>query len=117
MIAKVQHRQYFCLKYGFRGVLDLIVSYLNFKGLERQRLIGSAVAGLIHAQTITNAFAKGLDARQDDNNKGICSPGSLANNSVRKDSLYASFPLKGQAVYDFSNLTKWQILFDILQSA
>ena len=53
------------------------------KGLERQRLIGSTVAGFIHARTITNTAAKGLDARQDDHNKGICSPGSLANNSVR----------------------------------
>ena len=55
----------------------------SIKGLERQRLIGSAVAGFNHARTITNASAKGLDARQDDYNKGICSPGSLANNPVR----------------------------------
>ena len=51
--------------------------------LEIQCLIGSAVAGYIHALTTTNAFAKGLDARQDDYNKGICSPGSLVNNPVR----------------------------------
>ena len=56
---------------------------VNTKGLERQRLIGSAVAGFTHARTITNAFAKGLDVRQDDYNKGICSPGSLANNPGR----------------------------------
>ena len=53
------------------------------KGLERQHLIGLAVAGFNNARTITNASAKGLDARQDDYNKGICSPGSLANNPVR----------------------------------
>ena len=53
------------------------------KGLQRQRLIGSAGAGFNHARTITNAPAKGLDARQDDYDKGICSPGSLVNNLVR----------------------------------
>ena len=53
------------------------------EGLEIQRLIGSAVAGFSHALTITNASAKGLVARQDDYNKGIYSPGSLVNNSVR----------------------------------
>ena len=52
-------------------------------GLERQRLIGSAVAGFNHARTITKAPAMGLDARQDNYNKGICSPGSLVNNPVR----------------------------------
>ena len=53
------------------------------KGLERQRLIGSAGAGFNHARTITKASATGLDTRQDDYNKGICSPGSLVNNPVR----------------------------------
>ena len=53
------------------------------KGLQRQRLIGSAVAGFNHARTITKAPAMSLDARQDDYNKGICSPGSLVNNPVR----------------------------------
>ena len=47
------------------------------KGLERQRLIGSAVAGFNLARTVTKASAHGLEARQDDYNKGICSPGSL----------------------------------------
>ena len=56
---------------------------LGPKGLERQRLIGLAVAGFNHARTIINASAKGLDTRQDDYNKGICSPGSLVNNPVR----------------------------------
>ena len=31
------------------------------KGLERQRLIGSAVAGFNYARKITKAYAKGLD--------------------------------------------------------
>ena len=53
------------------------------KGLERQYLIGLAVAGFNHARKITNASAKGLDSRQDDYNKGICSYGSLVNNPVR----------------------------------
>ena len=53
------------------------------KGLQRQRQIGSAVAGFNHARTITKASATDLDARQDDYNKGICSPGSLVNNPVR----------------------------------
>ena len=53
------------------------------KGLQRQHLIGSAVAGFNHARTITKASATDLDARQDDYNKGICSPGSLVNNPVR----------------------------------
>ena len=75
------------------------------------------MAGFNNARTITKASAMGLDTRQDDYNKGICFPGSLVNNPVRKDSLDASFPLKRQVVFDFSNLTKWQILFDILQSA
>ena len=55
----------------------------NSKGLQRQRLIGSAVAGFNNARTITNASATGLDTRQDDYNKGIYSPGSLVNNPVR----------------------------------
>ena len=53
------------------------------KGLERQRLKESAVAGFNHARTITMASAKGLDTQQDDYNRGICSPGSLVNNPVR----------------------------------
>ena len=52
-------------------------------GLQRQCLIGSAVAGLNHARTITRASATGLDERQDDYTKRICSPGSLFNNPVR----------------------------------
>ena len=63
------------------------------KGLQRQRLIGSAVTGLNHARTITKASVMGLDGRQDDYNKGICSPGSL-------------FSLKGLVVFDFSNVAK-----------
>ena len=39
------------------------------KGLQRQRLIGSAVAGFIYARTITKASATGLDTGQDDYNK------------------------------------------------
>ena len=75
------------------------------------------MAGFIHARTVTKASAAGLDARRDDYKKGIYSPGGLVNNPVREDSLDASFPLKGQVVFNFSNVTKWQILFDILQSA
>ena len=56
---------------------------MQLKGLERQRLIGLTVAGLIHSRKITNVSAKGLDARKDDYNKGIYSPGSLVNNPVR----------------------------------
>ena len=41
------------------------------KGLQRQRLVGSAVAGFNHARTVTKASATGLDVRQDDYNKGI----------------------------------------------
>ena len=59
------------------------VHSLAHKGLQRQRLIGSAVAGFNHVRTITKASATGLDTRQDDYNKGICSPGSLVNNPVR----------------------------------
>ena len=47
------------------------------KGLKRKRLIGSAVAGFNPTRTITKASAKGLDAKQDDCNKGICSPGII----------------------------------------
>ena len=53
------------------------------KGLQRQQLIGSAVAGFNHARTITKASAMGLDTRQDAYNKGMCSPGSLVNIPVR----------------------------------
>ena len=53
------------------------------KGLERQRLIGSEVAGFIHARKITKASYKGLDMRQDDYNKGICSPENFVNKPVR----------------------------------
>ena len=59
------------------------------------------MAGLNHAKIITKASATGLDTRQDDYNKGICSPESLANFPDRKDSLDASFQLKGQVVFDF----------------
>ena len=52
-------------------------------GLERQRLIGSAVAGFNLARTITKASSTGLDTGQNDYNKGICFPGSLVNNPVR----------------------------------
>ena len=53
------------------------------KGLERQRLIGLAVAGFYHDRTITKASAHGLEARPDDYNKGICLSLSLSNNPVR----------------------------------
>ena len=71
-----------------------------------------AVAGFNHARTITKTFAKGLDTRQDDYNKGICSPGSLVNNPVRSDSLGASFPLKRQVVLDFqmSQIGKYYLI-------
>ena len=52
-------------------------------GLERQRLMGSAVAGFNLTTTITKASATGLNTGQDDYNKGICSPGGLVNNPVR----------------------------------
>ena len=39
---------------------------LRWKGLQRQRLIGSAVAGFNLAKTITKASATDLHARQDD---------------------------------------------------
>ena len=41
------------------------------KGPQRQRLIGSAVAGFNHAKRITKASATDLHALQDDYNKGI----------------------------------------------
>ena len=56
---------------------------MHSKGLERQRLIGLAVAGFNLARTIIKASATGLDTGQDEYNKGICSPGSLVNNPVR----------------------------------
>ena len=84
------------------------------KGLERQRLIGLAVAGFNLARTITKASATGLDTGQDDYKKGICSPRSLLNNPVKMDSIDALIPLKGKVVFDLSNITKWQILFYIL---
>ena len=65
----------------------LIFVYFWGKGLERQRLIGSPVAGFNHARTITIDSATVLDTTQDDHNKGLC--------------LHASFPLKGQVVFDF----------------
>ena len=43
----------------------------NTKGLQRQCLIGSAVAGFNHAKTITKASSTDLHTRQDDYNKGI----------------------------------------------
>ena len=49
---------------------------LLLKGLQTQRLIGMAVARFNYAKTITKASDMGLDARQDDYNKGICSPGN-----------------------------------------
>ena len=85
------------------------VQKLFWKGMESQRLIGSAVAGFNHARTITTASAKGLDAKQDYYNKGICTPGSLVYNPVIECSLDASFPLKGQVIFDFSYVKKWQI--------
>ena len=45
------------------------VEVILTKGLERQRLIVLALAGFNHVRTITKAYAKGLDARQDDFNK------------------------------------------------
>ena len=41
------------------------------------------MAGFNYAKTTTKASATGLDARPDDYNKGICSPGSLVNIPVR----------------------------------
>ena len=43
----------------------------KLKGLQRQHLIGSAVAGFNHTKKITKASATDLHARQDDYNKGI----------------------------------------------
>ena len=41
------------------------------------------MAGFNNDRTITKASATGLDTRQDDSNKGICSLGTLVNNIVR----------------------------------
>ena len=79
--------------------------------LEGLRLIGSVVVELNHPRTITKASATGLGGRQGDYNKGICSPGSLFNYLVRYDTSDTSFSLKGRVVFDFSNVTKWQIFF------
>ena len=46
------------------------------KGLQRQPLIGSAVAGFNHAKTIIKASATDLHARQDDYNKRIWCQGA-----------------------------------------
>ena len=62
--------------------------FLVVKGLRRQRLIGSAVAGFNHAKTITKASVTDLHARQDDYNKGIGSPGSLVNNFTKRKILF-----------------------------
>ena len=51
--------------------------------LQRQCLIGSAVAGLNQARTITKASATGLNVRHGDSNKGICPFGSFVNNPFR----------------------------------
>ena len=64
------------------------------------------MAGFIHAGAVTKASAAGLDARRDDYKKVIYSPRGLVNNPVREYSLDASFPLKGQVVFNFSNVTK-----------
>ena len=56
---------------------------LVLKGLQRQCLIGSVVTGFNHARTITKTSATGLDGKQVDYNKEICSPGSLLNNPVK----------------------------------
>ena len=56
---------------------------MNQKRLQRQRLIRWAEAGFNHARTMKKASAMGLDERQSDYNKGICSPGSLVKNPVR----------------------------------
>ena len=71
------------------------------------------MAGFNHARTITKASGTGLDTRQDDHNKGLCSPGSLINNPVGLDSLHASFPLKGQVVFDFQMVQsgKYYLIF------
>ena len=53
------------------------------KGLQKQCLIGLAVAGFNHGNTIKKDSATGLDARQDNYNKGMYSHGSLVNNPVR----------------------------------
>ena len=70
------------------GVMECDVQFcwvpiMLIKGLERQRLIGSAVAGFNLAMTIKKASATGLNTGQDDYNKGICFLGSLVNNQVR----------------------------------
>ena len=53
------------------------------KGLQRQRLIGSPLAGFNHAKTMTKASSTYWHAKQDDYNKGLWSPGSLVNDPVR----------------------------------
>ena len=59
------------------------------------------MAGFNHAKIITKASATGLDTRQDDYNKGICSPGGFVNNPDRKYSLDALFQLKRLVVFDY----------------
>ena len=66
-----------------RVALGLTLITVSLKGTGETHLIGSAVAGFNLARKIGKASATGLDARQDDYNKGICSPGSLVNNLVR----------------------------------
>ena len=49
--------------------MTVMTQGLFTKGLQIQRLIGSTVAGLNHANTITKASATDLHARQDDYTK------------------------------------------------
>ena len=82
-IMKVDESGLMAIKGDERGWKWMNVKKGGTKGLQRQRLIGSAVAGFNNARTITKASATGLDTRQDDYNKGNCSPASLVNSSVR----------------------------------
>ena len=74
------------------------------------------MAGFNLARKITKTSATGFNTGHDDYDKGIGSPRSSVNNPVRYNSPDSSFSLKGQVVFDVSNVTKWQILFDFLQS-
>ena len=65
-----------------KNILTLTLS-VDRKGLERQRLIGSAVAGFYHAMIITKASDTSLETRQGDYDEGLCSPESLVDNPVR----------------------------------
>ena len=71
------------------------------------------MAGFNLAKTIKKAFPTGFDLGQDDDNKGICSPGSLSIIQLDSTALMLHFNIKDNMslIFQMLQISKYYFIF------